>query len=252
MHIRSALPFALVTPLALIACERKPVEPPPAQKSAPEIAAAPPAPPPPWFICDAVDAPTVLVVSRPDARREVTILRIDKADLHPPVAALYVLGAEDPGAGSVTQTLSRDGAEAGFIRSANPGMLDKPQEATTAPVLSVKLDESSLSCRWLARTRLFGLTTGRTVLVTDADDGPMLRTFDFKDPRGRTQTNPDGAQRSNPPTLRIAGGKADGDRFTFANAGYGYVVDGHRFAVTQGGQPTSDEPFVAVQRAGAH
>ena len=251
MILRSVLPFALIAPLALAGCERKTAEPPPAKTPAPEVAASP-APPSPWFICDAVDAPTVLVVSRPDAKREVTILQIDKADMHPPVAALYALGAEDPGAGSVTQTLSRDGAEAGFVRSANPGMLDKPEQATTAPVLSVKLDEALLSCRWLTRTRLFGVAAGRTVLVTDADDGPLLRTFDFKDPRGRTQINPDGAQRSNPPTLRIDGGKVNGDRFTFTNAGYGYVVDAKGFSVTQDGQPTSDEPFIAVQSAGAH
>ncbi len=241
--------LALLAPLALAACERDKTTPGVPAKVTSEAPPAPAAAPPSWLLCDALNAPTVLVVSHPDASKSVTILSIDKADLHPPVAVLYALGDTDPGAGSVTQTLSRDGAEVGFIKWINPGMLPKPEEATTPAVTTVKLDETTLSCRWLARTRLFGVAAGRTVLVTDADDGPLLRTFDFKAPPGY-RVMPDGAQRSSNPTLRIAGGKLQGGAYVFANEGYGYTVDPSGVAVTQNGQATSSEPFIAVQRAG--
>jgi hypothetical protein len=249
MTVSRILGLALLFPLALAACEREKATP---GAPARVTDAAPPAPvavPPSWFLCDALNAPMVLVVSHPDASKSVTILTIDKADLHPPVAALYALGDQDPGAGSVNQTLSRDGSEVGFVKWVNPGMLPKPEEATTPAVLTMKLDETLYSCRWLARTRLFGVAAGRTVLVTDADDGPLLRTFDFKAPPGY-RVMPDGAQRSSAPTLRIAGGTLKGDAYVFANEGYGFTVDPAGVAVTQDGRATSKEPFIAVQLAG--
>jgi hypothetical protein len=249
MSVSRIAALALLAPLALAACDREQATPGAPAKVTSDAPPAPAAAPPSWFLCDALNAPTVLVVSHPDANRSVTILSIDKADLHPPVAALYALGDQDPGAGSVTQTLSRDGAEVGFLKWINPGMLPQPAEATTPAITTVKLDETTLSCRWLARTRLFGVAAGRTVLVTDADDGPLLRTFDFKAPPGY-RVMPDGAQRSSSPTLRIAAGKLQGASYVFANEGYGYTVDRAGVAVTQDAQATSKEPFIAVQLAG--
>ena len=61
---------------------------------------------------------------------------------------------------------------------------------------------------------------------------------------------PEDAQRSSSPTLRIVGGKLQGTAYVFANEGYGYTVDRGGVAVTQDGQATSSEPFIAVQLAG--
>jgi hypothetical protein len=231
---------------ALAACDRqgsgKAAAPPPAPVSTAPVAA------PPWFICDALNGPTVLVFSRPDATNQVRVLTIDKSDLHPPSATLYALGASDGAAGSVFRALSRDGVEVGHVRTLNPGVLPDPAAATTPPVTSVKIDETDLSCRWLARTRLFGLAAGRTVLVTEEGDGPVYRTFDFKDAQTAQPVNPDGAQRSTTPSLEVRAGRRDGERYTFSHGAFTYAVGPTGVSAGDGGQMTASEPFVALQR----
>jgi hypothetical protein len=232
--------------LATAACGRdEPVRAPPPDTPA-AVAARPPAP---WFVCDALNAPTVLVVSRPDAGGLATVLTLDKADMHPPVARLYAVGPAQADVGGVLRPLSREGAAAGHVRLLNLATLPRPGDAATDPVVEVKLEDGpALSCRWLLRTRLFGVAAGRTVLVTDEDDGPLLRTFDFKAPTGG-RVMPDGVQRSSLPTIRMGAGKARGGSYVFANEGYGYTVDAGGVSVTQDGRATSAEPFIAVQQA---
>jgi hypothetical protein len=237
--------LVVATGLVLAGCEREePAKPPPAK--APAVVAA--QPPAPWFICDGLNAPTLLVVSRRDAQGQATVLTLDKADLHPPLARLYRIAPPQADANGATLAISREGAAAGHIRLASVERLPRPGEATTAPVVEVKLDDGpALSCRWLLRTRLFGVTAGRSILVTDEEDGPLLRTFDFKAPTGG-RVLPDGAQRSSLPTVRIPAGRKSGDTYVFANEGYGYTVSPDGVSITEDGRPTTAEPFIALQR----
>lgn len=230
------------------ACGRDERPPAPPADTPAAVAARPAAP---WFVCDALNAPTVLVVSRPDAQGLATILSLDKADMHPPVARLYAVGPAQTDAGGRLRALSRDGAAAGHVRLLDPASLARPGDVTTEPVVEVKLEDGpALSCRWLLRTRLFGVAAGRTVLVSDEEDGPLLRTFDFKAPTGG-RVMPDGRQRSSLPTIRMGAGKKTGEAYVFANEGYGYTVDPGGVSVTQDGRATSAEPFIAVQQAAA-
>lgn len=166
--MRSAL--AIVC-LLLSACGQSP--PPPPLPAAAEDAVAPP-----WFICDAVDAPVLLLFERDGPK-------VDVAQYDKPNGALiqrtqYQLGAEEGAAGSIYTTLIQNGAEAGHVRQINPGMLETPGAAYTAPFTSVRLGEREISCRWLPRTRLIGFTGRRTIVVSEDGDGDLLyHAYDF-------------------------------------------------------------------------
>lgn len=166
--MRSAL--AIVC-LLLSACGQS--APPPPLPAAAEDAVAPP-----WFICDAVDAPVLLLFERDGPK-------VDVAQYDKPNGALiqrtqYQLGAEEGAAGSIYTTLMQNGAEAGHVRQINPGMLETPGAAYTAPFTSVRLGEREISCRWLPRTRLIGFTGRRTIVVSEDGDGDLLyHAYDF-------------------------------------------------------------------------
>lgn len=144
----------------------------------------PPVPPPPapaaetWFICDAIDAPVLLVFERGGATARV-------AQYEKPSGAIvqrseYEIGRQEGAAGSVYTTLLQNGAEAGAIRQINPGMLETPGAVYTTPYTSVRLGEREISCRWLPRTRLMGFTGRRTVVVHEDADGDLIYTsYDF-------------------------------------------------------------------------
>lgn len=241
-RLNAALAAGLAVTLA--ACGRNERPPAPPVDTPAAVAARPAAP---WFVCDGLNAPTVLVVSRPDAQGLTTVLTLDKADMHPPIARLYTVGPAQAEGGGSLRPLSRDGAAVGHVRLLDRASLERPGDATTEPAVEVKLEDGpALACRWLLRTRLFGVAAGRTVVVSDEADGPLLRTFDFKAPTGG-RVLPDGRQRSSQPTIRMTGGKKTGEAYVFANEGYGYTVDPGGVSVTQDGQATSVEPFIAVQ-----
>lgn len=131
-----------------------------------------------WFICDATDAPVILVFERDGATARV-------AQYEKPSGAIrqrteYTIGAQEGAAGSVYTTLLQGGAEAGAIRQINPGMLETPSAAYTTPFTSVRLGEREISCRWLPRTRLMGVTGRRTIVVHEDADGDLIYTsYDF-------------------------------------------------------------------------
>jgi hypothetical protein len=158
--------------VTLAACGQS--EPPPP----PEPQQTVTAPPAPWFICDAIDAPVLLVFEREGAVAHVA--QYDK-----PNGALiqrtdYAIGVEDAGMGSIYTTLMQNGAEAGTIRQINPGMLETPASAYTTPFSSVRLGEREITCRWLPRTRLMGFTGRRTIVVHEDQDGDLIYTsYDF-------------------------------------------------------------------------
>lgn len=132
----------------------------------------------PWFICDAIDAPVLLVFEREGETTRV-------AQYEKPSGAIvqrteYQIGGQEGAAGSVYTTLLQNGAEAGAIRQINPGMLETPAAAYTTPFTSVRLGAREISCRWLPRTRLMGFTGRRTIVVHEDADGDLLYTsYDF-------------------------------------------------------------------------
>lgn len=161
----------LVLACALVACEQS--EPPPLSPDSTQTAAAQP-----WFICDAIDAPVLLVFQREGAVAHVA--QYSKPDGAIVQRTDYQIGAQEGAAGSVYTTLLQNGAEAGHVRQLNPGMLEEPSSAYTPPFTSVRLGDRDISCRWLPRTRVFGFTGRRSVVVHEDRSGDLIYTsYDF-------------------------------------------------------------------------
>jgi len=164
---RTMLAFALT----LAACGQ-PAEPPPMPP--PPVAATPE----PWFICDAIDAPVLLVFERDGSVARVA--QYDKPNGAIVQRTEYEIAGEEGAAGNVYITLAQNQIEAGAIRQTNPGMLEMPGAAYTTPVTSVRLGEREISCRWLPRTRVMGFTGRRTIVVHEDADGDLIYTsYDF-------------------------------------------------------------------------
>jgi len=166
-----AAPVALG--LLLVACGQ--AEPPPPLPETQQAAQTPV-----WFICDAIDAPVLLVFER-----DGTTARV--AQYEKPSGAIvqrteYIIGDQEGAAGSVYTTLIQNGVEGGAIRQINPGMLETPAAAYTTPFTSVRLGAQDISCRWMPRTRLMGFTGRRTIVVHEDADGDLIYTsYDFAD-----------------------------------------------------------------------
>lgn len=155
--------------LTLAACGQ--AEPPPLPQTAQAVAQ-------PWFICDAIHAPVLLVFQREGAVAHVA--QYSKPDGAIVQRSDYQIGAAEGAAGSVYTTLLQNGAEAGHIRQINPGMLEEPSSAYTLPFTSVRLGERDISCRWLPRTRVFGFTGRRSIVVHEDASGDLIYTsYDF-------------------------------------------------------------------------
>lgn len=182
-----------------------------------------------WFICDGTDAPTVLAFFGGPPGHTARMIEYTKptgATAGPQVE--YQLGEGDGAMGSIYTPLLLNGAEAGRIRAANPGMLETPGSAYTEVITEVTLGERSISCRWLPRTRLMGFSGKRTFVISEDADGDLIYdTYDFSRPpsppidvseNGRTNTFSaevrGGTEHSAPP----------GVVFRFEKAGYRYEV----------------------------
>jgi hypothetical protein len=134
--------------------------------------------PAPWFICDALNAPVLLVFSRES--ETVHVVQYDKPNGALVQRTAYNAGAAEGAAGSVYTTLLQNGAEAGVIRQINSGMLETPASAYTVPYTSVRIGEREVRCRWMPRTRLMGFTGRRTIVVSEDQDGDLLyHSYDF-------------------------------------------------------------------------
>lgn len=144
----------------------------------PPLPSARPAEAQTWFICDAIDAPVLLVFERSGTTARV-------AQYEKPSGAIvqrteYTVGRREGAAGSVYTTLLQNNVEAGALRQINPGTLETPASAYTTPYTSVRLGEREISCRWLPRTRLMGFTGRRTIVVHEGPDGDLIYTsYDF-------------------------------------------------------------------------
>lgn len=207
--VRALLGLALL--MAPAACDRR--EP----SAAPPQAAAPTGPSV-WFICDGVDAPSIFVLTKDAAGANVTIAEYDKRTGAETTRDDYTLGAPEGAAGSVYTPLLRDGADAAFVRAFNPGVLDAPTAAYTTPFSSVKLGERTVSCRWLARTRLMGFTARRSLVVYEDADGDLIyTTFNFEDAATAPAIDLSEGQRSTTFSLEVRDGaeslRPDGAEF---------------------------------------
>ena len=188
-------------------------EPPPPLPEQQQAAASPT-----WFICDAIDAPVLLVFERSGATARV-------AQYEKPSGAIaqrteYEIGDEEGAAGSVYTTLIQNGVEAGAIRRINPGMLETPAAAYTTPYTSVRLGAQEISCRWMPRTRLMGFTGRRTVVVHEDADGDLLYTsYDFASAAAAQQIELSDGGRTTTFSLEARDGQEEvrptGSRFTF-------------------------------------
>jgi hypothetical protein len=132
----------------------------------------------PWFICDAINAPVLLVFERDGNTARVA--QYDKPNGALIQRTEYQIGDSEGAAGSIYTALSQNGVEAGHVRQINSGMLETPGAAYTPVFSSVRLGERDMSCRWLPRTRLIGFTGRRTIVVSEDADGDLLyHSYDF-------------------------------------------------------------------------
>lgn len=165
---------ALAFVLALAACGQSA---PPAPEA--EQAAVAPTVPAPWLICDALDAPVLLVFGA-QTNGTTEVAQYDKPNGALVQRTTYTIGASEGAAGSVYTTLQQNGADVGYVRQVNSGMLETPASAYTPAYTSVRIGERDIACRWMPRTRLMGFTGRRTIVVSEDQDGDLLyHSYDF-------------------------------------------------------------------------
>lgn len=242
----SALAFLLV----FAACERS--EPPPLPR--PEQVTAPP-----WFICDGIDAPAVFVFERDGD--VIHVVEYDKPNGAIVQRGTYLAGREEGAAGSLYTGLMQGDDEVGAVRQINPGMLETPGAAYTPPYTSVRLGERQISCRWLPRTRLFGFTGRRSIVVHEDGSGDLIyTTYDFADAARQQPIELSENARTTPFSVEARGGEErltpTGAEFSFDNRGFRYVVaaasDGTgSLTVLQNSAELQSEPFIAFQQGSA-
>lgn len=242
--------LTIVLSLVLSACGQP--EQPPAAPEVPPAANV-------WFICDAIDAPAVLVFER-----EGGVVRTREYDK--PNGAIverteYAAAAVEGAAGSLYTTLQRSGAEAGVVRQVNPGMLETPGAAYTAPFLSVRLGDRALSCRWLPRTRVLGFTGRRSFVVHEDADGDLIYTsYDFSDAARAQPVELSENGRTTTFSNEVRGGS---ESVTPQRAEFRFDAgDGHVYVVTlrhgegslqvlRDGAQIQEEPLIAYQQGAA-
>ena len=214
--------------LALGACQRD--EPAQAPDTAPaSVAARSNAATAPWFLCDSLETPSVYVVAKSDDGRRALLTEYSKADGRPAWRGEYDIGPGDGAAGSVFTPLMRGQQQAGNVRQINPGMLENPGSAFTTPYTSITLGERTLSCRWLARTRVMGFDERRTFVVHEDADGDLIySTYDFSS--AATQRPVDLAENSRTTgfSVEVRGGTETtgpgGSEYRFENGEILYIV----------------------------
>lgn len=241
--------------LALAACGQ-PEAPPPLPPPATQVVAAP------WFICDALNAPVLLMFGA--ERNGVT----EVAQYEKPSGAIqqrtsYTLGESDGAAGSVYRALLQNGAEVGHVRQINSGMLENPASAYTPVYSSVRIGERDLSCRWMPSTRMMGFTGRRTIVVSEDADGDLLyHSYDFASAAEAQAIEVSENGRTSTFSLEARDGaetmSAEGSRYTFqADAETEIVVtassDGTgRVEVRhQGPEPVQTEDLIAYVQGNA-
>lgn len=248
---RVALTFALI----LAACGQ--AEPPPALPTQEEAVVAPP----PWFICDATDAPVLLLFgARMNGVTEV--VQYDKPNGALIQRTSYTIGESEGAAGSVYTSLLQHGAEAGHVRELNAGNLENPASAYTPFYSSVRIGDRDIACRWLPRTRVMGFTGRRTFVVHEDPDGDLIyTTYDFAAAADAQAVELSENGRTTTFSVEVRNGEEatgpEGAAYAFDNQGFHYVVSLRRdgtgeLTVSRGGEAVQSEPITAfVQGSGA-
>lgn len=243
------LAFAAAAILALAACGQQEAPPPLPEPPARTVAA-------PWFICDALNAPVLLVFGA-ETNGITEVAQYEK-----PTGAIvqrtsYTLGEAEGAAGSVYRALLQNGAEVGQVRQINEGMLETPASAYTPAYTSVRLGERDLSCRWMPRTRLMGITGRRTIVVSEDADGDLIyHSYDFAAAAEAEAIEVSENGRTSTFSLEARNGtetvSADGSRFSFQADGQTEIIvtgssDGTgRVEVRRNGsEPVQNEDLIA-------
>ncbi|MEJ0061425.1 MAG: hypothetical protein WDM79_18515 [Terricaulis sp.] len=143
------------------------------------------------------------------------------------------------------------------MRELNSGMLETPAAAYTAPFTSLTLGQRTMSCRWLARTRLLAFTDRRSLAITEDEDGDLIyTTFNFADAATAQPIDLSDGGRSTTFSLEVRGGEEmvtpAGAQYRFENGEYAYVVaapapGGARLEMLRSGRSIQTEPLIAVQ-----
>jgi hypothetical protein len=215
---------------------------------------------PPWFICDGIDAPTLLVFEREN--ESARMAEYDKPNGALVVRREFTLGEAEGAAGSVYTPLYAYGADQGFVHQLNSGMLETPAAAYTPPFSSVELDQREISCRWMPRTRVLGFTGRRSFVVHEDRDGDLIyTTYDFATAAQAQQIELSENGRTTAFSVEVRGGeenvRPDGSEFRFSgDDGFTYVValsrDGTgRLDVLRDGAAVQSEPLIAFQQGDA-
>ena len=247
--------FALAAALMLAACGQ--AEPPP---PLPQAQTATADAVPPWFICDAIDAPMVLVFQRDGETVEVA--QYDKPNGALAQRTSYGLGAGEGAAGSVYTALQQNGVDVGHVREVNTGVIENPASAYTPLYTSVRLGERDIACRWMPRTRVLGFTGRRSFVVHEDRDGDLIyTTYDFTAASSAQPIELSENGRSTTFSVEVRDGaetvSANGAEYRFSGQnGFSYVVSldsagAGRLDVLRNGATVQSEPLVAFVQGDA-
>lgn len=235
----------LAAAFLLAACGQS--EPPPLPEPPQRVTEAP------WFICDALNAPVLLVFGA--ETNSVT----EVAQYEKPTGAIvqrtsYTLEASDGAARSIYRALLQNGVEVGHVREINAGMLENPASAYTPVLSSVRIGERELSCRWMPRTRFMGITGRRTIVVSEDADGDLLyHSYDFVSAAEAQAIEVSENGRTSTFSAEVRGGTEEatpnGVTFTFTSGQFAYLVesraDGTAELNVSGMRAPQREQFVA-------
>lgn len=211
--------------------------------------------PAPWFICDAIDAPALLVFHRDG--KTARVVQYDKPNGALIQSTEYDLGDPEGAAGSIYTPLTQNGEDAGLVRQGNPGMLENPASAYTPPFTSVRLGDREITCRWMPRTRLMGFTGRRTIVVHEDQDGDLIYTsYDFADAAETQQIELSENARTTRFSLEVRDGaealSPEGARYEFrADTETDIIITAHRNRTgsievrRHGPDPVQSESFIA-------
>lgn len=245
--------LALAAALALTACGQQ------QEAAAPQEEQIVVRVPAPWFICDAINQPTLVVFNRNNT--DVTTAEYGKVDGEIVQRIGYFVGDEEGAAGSVMTELVRDEGADGAIRQINPGMLENPGSAYTLPFASVQLDGRDISCRWMPRTRALGFSARRSFVVHEDVDGDLIYTqYNFADAAGAQPIELSENGRTTTFSVEIRDGAEQqtptAQTYAFETQGFRYLVTLNRdgtgaLDVSRDGVAMQTEPLIGCQHGTA-
>ena len=177
-----------------------------------------------WLVCDSVDSPYAALVGKvTNGGSYITLVAKPGGTTS---TRHYGVGPADPGAGQIFYGLTRNGADAGNLHAVNPGLLD-PSLPAPLNFTAISIDGKELGCRLINQIRLMAVTARRGLTVTREAGKLVYQSYDYA--HMGAVVEPDGAQRTNVPSLKITGGAQTNGvggaaTFRFTNNGYVYRI----------------------------